>query len=197
MRDLFGPRANFGQRCIRELPEVGRKLDALRELDPSVVIGLTSGTFDMLHLGHSRYLDMAKQFCDILVVGVDADAKVRKRKGPKRPVVSEEERYEIVCNTRQADIVVPKLAEHPRWELVRTARPHVLIISEREYVEGDEREELRQLVSSWGGKLEILPTQAETSTTARIRVLMLEVVDEFEKEFMKFFERFREALRVM
>ncbi len=186
---ILGPWANLDERLIRDHEVLRRKLAALREL--RLKIGLTSGTFDMIHVGHSRYLALSKQSCDALVVGVDTDAKVRRRKGPGRPVVPEEERFEGVCHTRYADIVVPKGIDEPRWNLIRVVQPDVLIVSEREYAAGEASEELRALVTSWGGKLEIMAAQAETSTTARLRTLMVENLETVQHQMNDLFAQLR------
>lgn len=191
-KSILGPWANLEERLIRDPEVLVRKLSAFREL--KLRIGLTSGAFDMKHVGHERYLALAKQFCDVLIVGVDTDEKVRQRKGPHRPVVPEMERFEQVCHTRYADIVFPKGVDEPRWNLIRLAKPDVLIVSEREYTGGDASEELRELVTSWGGKVELLPSQAETSTTARLRLLMVENLAQAEVRMIELFQQLRGAI---
>ncbi len=57
----------------------------MRELGHKVV--LTSGTFDIIHIGHAQYIQVASLYGDFLVVGVDSDEKVRAKKGPTRPIV--------------------------------------------------------------------------------------------------------------
>jgi cytidyltransferase-like protein len=60
--------------------------------DGDKAVGLTSGTFDLFHDYHLRYLERCRRLCDVLVVGVDSDASVRKVKGPDRPILSEFQR---------------------------------------------------------------------------------------------------------
>ncbi len=189
---ILGPWANLGERLIRDHEVLRRKLVAFREL--RLKIGLTSGTFDMIHVGHTRYLALAKQACDVLIVGIDTDAKVRKHKGSGRPIVPEEERFEGVCHTRYADIVVPKDVDEPRWNLIRVIQPDVLVVSEREYAEGDASEELRALVASWGGKLEIMASQAETSTTARLRTLIVGNLAAVQRQMNNLFAQLRGSI---
>ncbi|HST04682.1 MAG TPA: D-glycero-beta-D-manno-heptose 1-phosphate adenylyltransferase [Chloroflexia bacterium] len=64
---------------------------------------LTNGTFDVLHIGHVRYLEAARALGDVLVVGVNSDASVRAYKGPGRPVVPQDERAELVAALRCVD----------------------------------------------------------------------------------------------
>src|SRR5215210_5417312 len=67
---------------------------------------LTNGNFDLLHIGHVRYLEAARELGDILVVGINSDASVRTYKGPERPVVPQDERAEIVAALRCVDYTV-------------------------------------------------------------------------------------------
>ena len=64
---------------------------------------LTNGTFDLLHVGHVRYLQAARELGDVLVVGINSDDSVRGYKGPGRPVVPQDERAEIVAALRCVD----------------------------------------------------------------------------------------------
>ncbi len=146
-------------------------------------VGLTQGSFDVKHIGHDRYLMAARKQCDVLFVGVDADEKIRKRKGPTRPVVSEDERVEQLCHLRWVHVVTLKQLGYERHALQKAIRPDVIIISTQtkkgeevpEYSE-EEIKELRQ----YCGDVVVLPPQAPTSTTARIRTLMLDF-----KEYMR------------
>ena len=77
-------------------------------------IVLTQGTFDMIHVGHGRYLKEARAHGDLLIVGVDSDKKVKHRKGPDRPVVPEEERLEMLTHLRYVDLVFLKELTHKK-----------------------------------------------------------------------------------
>ena len=72
---ILSPEANFEDRLVRSLDEMARTVAHLRGL--GLRIAVTSGSFDLIHLGHVKYLARAKEFCDVLVVGVDSDAKIR------------------------------------------------------------------------------------------------------------------------
>src|SRR3954449_11974547 len=80
---VLSPGVNFADRLVPSLEEMTRTVSHLRGLGYSIV--LTSGSFDLIHLGHVKYLARAKELGDILVVGVDSDAKIRRRKGDDRP----------------------------------------------------------------------------------------------------------------
>lgn len=131
-------------------------------------IVMTSGSFDMLHIGHCRYLCDAKKFGDVLFVGVDSDKKIRKRKGPDRPVVPEDERIEMLTYVEDIDHVILKKLNHSKWELLKLIRPDVLVtIDETHSVE-----QLTQL-KKFCGKIKILERRATTSTSAKIRLVQI------------------------
>lgn len=74
-----------------------RLADLLRKPRDGKTVVFTNGCFDILHVGHVRTLEAARAFGDILVVGVNSDDSVRRLKGPKRPIVPERERAEMVA----------------------------------------------------------------------------------------------------
>lgn len=174
MHDIFGPGSNFEGRLFRDYEQLLERLKACKNLGLKVV--LTSGTFDLAHVGHYRYLEKARQYGDVLVVGVDSDEKVRKKKGPHRPMVDERERMEILCHCRHVDIVFLKGAEDPQWHLIKTVQPDVLIVSKREYQE-DDLGDLQECC----GEIVFLESQATTSTTARVRRTLISPVKEIKE----------------
>jgi rfaE bifunctional protein nucleotidyltransferase chain/domain len=87
--------------ALADLPELGERLR--RE---GRTIALANGAFDLLHVGHLRYLEAARALADRLVVAVNSDASVRLGKGPGRPIVSEAERAELVAGLGCVDHVV-------------------------------------------------------------------------------------------
>jgi rfaE bifunctional protein nucleotidyltransferase chain/domain len=146
-----------------ELPEIIQKY---HDAGKSVV--LTQGTFDMLHIGHARYLTEAKKHGDVLFVGVDSDAKVKQRKGPDRPVVPEDERTEMLTYLRCVDHVILKPNEVERWQLIKIMHPDVLIATQETYTD-EEISELKKLC----GKVVVLEPMATTSTSAKIRMVQI------------------------
>ena len=172
MQDIFGPGSNPKARCVTDYDELANKIQACRQLGLKIV--LTSGTFDIHHVGHSRYLERGKELAEggVLVVGVDSDEKVRQRKGPNRPVVPEEERMEVLCHLRHVDLVTLKPANASKWQLISIVKPDVLLITD-EQVDTEERlTAITSFCAEFGGKVAKLPPQATTSTTAKIRMLM-------------------------
>ena len=174
MHDIFGPGSNVKGRIFQDYNQLAEKIASCKQLGLKIV--LTSGTFDLFHVGHSRYLEKAKQYGDFLVVGVDSDKKVKGKKGPHRPIVNEEERMEILCHSRHVDIVFLKQVEDPRWHLIKTIRPGILIATEREYKEKD-LDDLREFC----GDIILLKSQATTSTTAKVRSILIEPADKIKE----------------
>ncbi|GAB4242799.1 MAG: D-glycero-beta-D-manno-heptose 1-phosphate adenylyltransferase [Acidobacteriota bacterium] len=86
----------------------------------------TNGCFDLLHPGHVRYLAAARRLGDLLVVGINSDASVRRLKGAGRPVQPERERAEVVAALRTVDYVTIFDEDTP-WETIRLLQPDVLV----------------------------------------------------------------------
>lgn len=137
---------------------------------------LTQGTFDMLHIGHARYLTEAKRYGDVLFVGVDSDEKVRQRKGPDRPVVPEAERTEMLTYLRSVDHVILKPNDAEKWQLIKLMKPDVLIATQETY-KAEEIEELQ----NYCGKVVVLEAMATTSTSAKIRRVQIGAAKKMSK----------------
>ncbi|MFZ1721670.1 MAG: adenylyltransferase/cytidyltransferase family protein [Microgenomates group bacterium] len=165
---------------IRKLTENATLITNYDEVDPIVEkyraqqkrIVLTQGSFDMIHIGHGRYCQEAKQHGDVLFVGVDSDQKIRTRKGPDRPVVPQEERMEMLSYLRSVDHVVLKELGKPKWELIRRIKPDVLIATAQTYSEAQIKE-----LQKYCGKVVVLEPMATTSTSAKIRLVQLGAVN--------------------
>jgi D-beta-D-heptose 7-phosphate kinase/D-beta-D-heptose 1-phosphate adenosyltransferase len=131
-------------------------------------IVFTNGCFDILHRGHVSYLSRAKALGDVLIVGVNSDAGIRRLKGPSRPINVLEDRLQVLSALSCVDHVIPFDEDTPH-ELIRAVRPDV-------FVKGGDytRSTLPEvsLVEQLGGVVEILPFVADRSTTdiiAKIR----------------------------
>jgi D-beta-D-heptose 7-phosphate kinase/D-beta-D-heptose 1-phosphate adenosyltransferase len=164
---ILSTEANFEERLVPTLEEVTRKVSHLRGLDYRIV--LTSGSFDLIHLGHVKYLARAKEFGGILVVGVDSDAKIRRRKGDDRPMVPQEERLEMLAYQRPVDLIYLKDDDEPRWALIKAVAPDVLVLTEDHSYSETEQEELLQIV----GRIEVVGRQASVTTSERIRQMYM------------------------
>lgn len=177
--DVLGLGATFSERLQRDYVQLSEKLAAIRNVFPGIRIVLTSGTFDLLHVGHCRYLQKAKEMGDLLIVGVDNDAKTRARKGKDRPVVPEDERVEMLAHMRHVDILFLKDLEEERWRLIKTVRPNTLVVSNRNKYSPAELKELEEFC----GAVQLLESQATSSTTNRIRNLVLGPVKDVKEIF--------------
>ena len=105
-------------------PALRRRLAAWRRRRARVVF--TNGCFDLIHPGHVRYLRTARRLGDVLVVGVNSDASVRRLKGPSRPIVPEDARCEVLAALEMVDAVVLFDQDTP-YELIRVVQPDVLV----------------------------------------------------------------------
>lgn len=166
---VFGNEPCFEQRYIPDYAELKKWVEHMRGLHPDIVIVLTSGTFDLYHIGHAKYLQKARESGDLLIVGVDSDKKTRERKGPQRPVIPELERLELLVYNRSVDIVTLKDVTHQHWQLIETVLPDVLVVTEETYTS----EVIDELEQRFGCKVIVLEPQAQSSTSNQIRMLNL------------------------
>lgn len=165
-RGVFGSQSNPEARFIRDHNLLEEYAQACRTLSLNIV--LTSGTFDLLHVGHAKYLEEAKKYGDVLIVGVDSDEKVRARKGPDRPVVPEGERVRMLTHLRSVDIITLKDPNDPHWDLIKRIEPDTLIVTKETYDDNTIAE-----LNEFCGQIIILEPQATTSTSAQIRRLQV------------------------
>ena len=89
-------------------------------------IVFTNGVFDIIHRGHVEYLAKAKSFGDVLIVGLNSDASVRRIKGPKRPIQKQNDRAVILCALKPVDFVV-FFGEDTPEKIIRLVNPDVLV----------------------------------------------------------------------
>jgi len=158
-----------------------------------------SGTFDLFHIGHCRYFLSAidavitktgKSREDIiLVVGVDSDAEVKERKGPYRPIVSEDERAEVVAYNEDVDYVIIKEEKEFNWNLAQAIKTDFIILSESTNViyEGG-RDQMIKDIKKWAEDVILLPPQAETSTTGKIHRLLTETLVNAKEKILSIFD---------
>ena len=146
-----------------ELVGVRRRLKAERR---SVVF--TNGCFDIIHRGHVEYLSKARAMGDVLVVGLNTDASVRRLKGPSRPVVDQDDRAVVMAALAVVDYVC-LFSEDTPLELITAIVPDVLVKGADwpiDKVVG------REVVESAGGRvqaIEFVPDRSTTSIIDRIR----------------------------
>jgi rfaE bifunctional protein nucleotidyltransferase chain/domain len=129
------------------------------------LIILANGNFDLLHVGHVRYLRGAKELGGKLVVAINSDESVRARKGEGRPVMPAEERAEIVAALADVDAVVI-FSELDVRELIREIRPHIQAKG-TDYTAESVPE--RDAVAECGGRVAIVGDAKNHSTSEIIR----------------------------
>lgn len=130
-------------------------------------IVFTNGCFDILHVGHVRYLSAAKKLGDILIVGLNTDASVKILKGESRPINNEKDRAEILLGLKAVDYVV-LFGERTAEDLVAQVKPDI-------YVKGgdytvDKIPEAK-IVQSYGGEVRLIDFVSGYSTTGTIEKL--------------------------
>jgi D-beta-D-heptose 7-phosphate kinase/D-beta-D-heptose 1-phosphate adenosyltransferase len=141
---------------------LGDQVEAWRLQGRSIVF--TNGCFDLLHLGHVSLLREAAQHGDVLVLAINSDASVRRLKGEGRPLVPEVDRAALLSALDCVDAVVIFDEETP-LETIEAIRPDVLVKGQ-DYLPHEVVG--RELVESYGGRLELVPLLPEHSTSALV-----------------------------
>lgn len=179
-------------KIISPLKDIIPIVNKLRQHGKKIV--LTQGSFDLVHIGHCRYCNKAKEHGDILIVGVDSDEKIKRRKGENRPVVPQEERLEMMTYIEPVDYVVMKELSLPKYGLTKLIKPDVLIVVEDTYTPKQIK-----LLEKFCGQVGVLPYQALTSTSAKIRRVQIgaakKVTQSLSKKFVKVMEEMIEELK--
>ena len=109
---------------IKSFEDIKAIVDRYKKSGKKVVF--TNGCFDILHVGHVKYLQVAKSFGDILIVGLNSDASVSRLKGPTRPVNIAEDRAYLLAALEAVDFVVPFEEDTP-YELIKMIKPDTLV----------------------------------------------------------------------
>ncbi|MDF7826028.1 D-glycero-beta-D-manno-heptose 1-phosphate adenylyltransferase [Pontiellaceae bacterium B12227] len=137
--------------------------------EQGTVVAFTNGCFDILHPGHVTYLQFTRQQGDVLVLGMNSDASVRRNKGDDRPIVCEEDRARVIAALECIDYVVLFDEDEPR-EMIAELLPDVLVKGEdwAHYVSG------REEVEAAGGKV-VLAKMVEGRSTTNVIGRILEV----------------------
>ena len=131
-------------------------------------IVFTNGCFDLLHAGHIQYLQQSRAQGDVLIVGINSDASVRRLKGPARPVIGELDRAHLLAALSCVDYVVPFDEDTP-LALIRAIRPDVLTKGADYSVETVVGHEL---LDEWGGRVHLVPLRENASTSGLIEKIV-------------------------
>jgi len=131
-------------------------------------VGLTSGVFDLLHVGHLDYLQKSKRVCDRLVVAVNSNQSVKLYKGPNRPILDQLQRANLVAGLKPVDAVFI-FDERNNNVNIQTLKPDVYIKA------GDyDKSKLSSapLIEAYGGKVELIPLVEDTSSSNVINTVL-------------------------
>ncbi len=155
----FGPSA---AEKIVDRAAIRTRAAELRRSGKKIVF--TNGCFDLLHMGHITYLNDARRLGDVLVVGLNTDASVRRLKGNERPIIPEHERSHVLAALECVDFVV-LFDEDTPIDLIETVEPDILVKGADYTVEevvGHDR------VGAWGGRVHLMPIVDSLSTSSII-----------------------------
>lgn len=153
---------NFAQlpRLVKQLKQSGQQV---------VLVG---GCFDILHLGHIRFLNEAKKYGTVIVV-LESDKALRRHKGHLRPIHKQADRAEVLSALETVDyiILLPYLAAHANYfKLVKTISPHVIVVTVGDPLLDNKRAQAQAV----GAKIVSIPKIATPSTTQLAKLLGLE-----------------------
>jgi rfaE bifunctional protein nucleotidyltransferase chain/domain len=153
-------------RYVPDREELAGAISAEKKKGRKVVF--TNGVFDLLHAGHVRSLAGAASLGDVLVVGVNDDASVRRLKGDKRPIVPLEQRAEVLAALASVAYVAPFPEDTP-LELIKVVKPDVLAkgqdYADKEVVGSD-------VVKANGGRVELIPLLPGVSTSDLVQEIL-------------------------
>lgn len=154
---------------ILSLRQLTDRLALLRQHQPKPVVVFTNGCFDLVHQGHVDYLSRARDLGDLLIVGLNSDASVRRLKGDSRPVSNETSRARVLASFAFVDYVVVFEDDTP-LKLIENIVPDILVKGgdyNRENVVGAD------FVEQHGGRLELLSLVPGESTTRLVERIKL------------------------
>ncbi len=150
--------------CDRKI--LNDRVTALRSRGSKVVF--TNGCFDLLHVGHLRYLEAARALGDALIVAVNSDDSIRKLKGPERPILSADQRKRVLAGLECVDFVTEFNEDTPN-ELLKLLKPDVLAKGANYPVEGVVG---REIVWGYGGEVKTVELTEGRSTTRTVEKIL-------------------------
>ncbi|MEK6691806.1 MAG: D-glycero-beta-D-manno-heptose 1-phosphate adenylyltransferase [Nitrospirota bacterium] len=157
---------------IKERKILKKILDILRRKGKKIVF--TNGCFDLVHIGHVRYLEKARGFGDILVVAINTDSSIKRIKGRERPITPQGERAEVLASLGCVDYVTFFNEDTP-YELIEMLRPGILVKGgdwkKKDIVGSD-------IVEGSGGRVYAIPYIRGASTTGIIKRVLKRFSDD-------------------
>lgn len=151
------------EKKIKTFKEIKKLAACLKRGNKKIVF--TNGCFDLLHYGHVKYLEDARRLGDFLVIGLNSDSSIRKIKGAKRPIVSQNDRARIIAALESVNSVVI-FKEPTPLKLIEAIKPNVLVKGgdwNKEDIMGSD------LVIRCGGKVKTINFIKGRSTTGLIK----------------------------
>jgi len=145
--------------------------EIIRKLCKDRILVATAGTFDLLHVGHITHLEHCRKFGDCLAVLMSSDARVRQKKSPKRPIISQDQRAKMLDSLKVVDFVIIGFDPQPNTAANRTVsnrailkiiRPQVFVVRNPAW------EQDREILKSWGIQLRIELDSIRLNTTTDI-----------------------------
>jgi D-beta-D-heptose 7-phosphate kinase/D-beta-D-heptose 1-phosphate adenosyltransferase len=170
--EVIGRRHQDTDLKIKDREVLAGILEMERQKGRSVVF--TNGCFDLLHVGHVKYLQKARRLGDLLVLGLNSDDSIRRLKGPRRPLIEQDERAHILAALDCIDYLVIFDEDTP-LELIETLRPKILVKGGDYSPEGVIG---KDLVESYGGRVELIQFVDGRSTSNIIEKILQEYRDE-------------------
>lgn len=158
-------RLYFEESKILDLQKLKKIVEDLKRKGKRII--WTNGCFDILHIGHKRYLEEAKKLGGILIVGIDSDESVRKLKGPERPINNQEERAEILASMDFVDYVTIFGFGGVRTYL-EELKPDFYVKGGDYNIDTINQEE-RKIVEGYGGKIVLVVGVKDKSTTNTLK----------------------------
>ena len=160
---IIGNGSNLKLKIVESYENLAMATKGFQAVGCKIVV--TIGSWDMLHIGHLRYLMEAKKYGDVLVVGVDSDRGIKSYKGDFRPVVPERERCEMLTYQSPVDFItiIDDIDEKGKWEygLINAIKPDVFIVVEDSYPP-EQIEDIKKFCN----EVVVLPRQAEETSTS-------------------------------
>lgn len=144
---------------VLNISELSSKVKTLKQDGKRIVF--TNGCFDIIHVGHVRYLKEARKLGDVLIVGLNSDESVRTIKGTSRPIVPQAERAEVLSSLRSVDYVVIFNEPDP-YNTIAALKPDILVKGGDWHIENIIG---RDIVESCGGKVCTIPFIEGASST--------------------------------
>lgn len=163
--NVFNDSRDLNHKHVESYDALVKVIDGLKQLNYKVVV--TIGTWDLLHIGHVRYLRNARNRGDVLIVGVDSDKTVKRYKGSLRPIVPYVERCEMLTYQTCVDLVTPidDVDKKGVWQygLLKKIKPDVFVAVEDSY----SRKQIKE-IKKYCKQVVVLPRQAERTSTSRM-----------------------------